>query len=407
MLKTLCTLLLTFVLSITTALADSPVTATEVAKAYQSEAIVKKAASDKLSDEVIKYLYDEKNPIDIKMAAIYSIGGDINGTDNATRVLEYVYKKGKYSGEADFLERGKAHELLCAAYLKAFDNYFDVNPAVIYADRAVAKMPQSFTYSIITGLIYAQTLFEIDWCQVYHTTEEIALNTDLTMDMREESVNAIFEYMGLYASYCTEEAAEEYEYYSPLTTTPFAGAYSEERLIKSALESSGELTTEMALYLLNDKYPLGNKIALINALSFNYEGNNAVEYANALWEKKGYMDEEDFRVRATADELLCLAYLTAFENASNVGEALVYAELAYMRKKDSYLVQVIRMIIRAQDSMNRYEYCTIYTLFDKTRAAKVLKKDIKPEAWEIIETYLSQYESYCNEDVENVEEIGE
>jgi hypothetical protein len=103
MLKTLCTLLLTFVLSITTALADSPVTATEVAKAYQSEAIVKKAASDKLSDEVIKYLYDEKNPIDIKMAAIYSIGGDINGTDNATRVLEYVYKKGKYSGEADFL----------------------------------------------------------------------------------------------------------------------------------------------------------------------------------------------------------------------------------------------------------------------------------------------------------------
>ena len=62
------------ILSIVQAYADSPLTSTDFYKAYLDVPIVKKAADNpnKLTKEMMEYLYDDKNPLDIRIALLLS-----------------------------------------------------------------------------------------------------------------------------------------------------------------------------------------------------------------------------------------------------------------------------------------------------------------------------------------------
>jgi hypothetical protein len=59
--------------------ADSPLTSTEFYKAYLDVPIVKAAADNpkKLSEEAMAYLFDERNPLDVKIALINAVGWDV------------------------------------------------------------------------------------------------------------------------------------------------------------------------------------------------------------------------------------------------------------------------------------------------------------------------------------------
>lgn len=380
--------------------ADSPVTSTEVARAYAGEAIVKKALADGFSDEIMRYLYDEKNPLDIKMAVINTAGWAVEGKQNAAIYGAFLMKKGKYRDTDDLLARGKGHELLAMGYLTAMDDYFDVTPAIPYVDKALERMPESYTCNIIRAIVVAQSFFEADWCAVYSVTNEVRMNESLTMDMRQESVDAIFEYMDLYAEYCDmDEGYEEGEFYTLLTQISFGNIYAQDdQIISKAMNAeSGELTSEMIGYLLNDSKPLQHKIALINVVGVRPDAlANSQSYWNALKQLRGYSHEDDFRARGTADELLCLAYLAALDNPGNVGEAMVYAELASQKKKDSYTVLMIRALIRAQ---NYYlsDWCKVYSEYDRVNRAKTIRKDMKSEVMQVISESMEAYSEYCGE----------
>jgi len=58
----------------------------------------------------------------------------------------------------DLINNGKDYELLCLAYLKAMDNYFEVEEALVLAKKARSKKPGSCTFNIITALIEAQII---------------------------------------------------------------------------------------------------------------------------------------------------------------------------------------------------------------------------------------------------------
>lgn len=189
--------------------ADSPLTSTNISEAYKNLPIIIIASNSEgiLTNELIEYLLDKENPIDIKMALINELGWDIDGKNNAEIFLEYLKINNYYESEKDFLENGKGYELLSMAYLKALDDYFDVRKALGYAEKAILKKPDSYTFNIIKGLIEAQTFVggpgqPRDWCKLYQATDVVRSNKALEADMKKGAIKIIFDYMDSYQSYC-------------------------------------------------------------------------------------------------------------------------------------------------------------------------------------------------------------
>ena len=88
--------------------------------------------------------------------------------------------------------------MICVAYFVALGDYFDVDNAILLANHAKTKSPQSYTVNIICALIEAQKAMDDDWCEVYNLVNRVRENETLTDDMNEEAKAAIFEYMDLY-----------------------------------------------------------------------------------------------------------------------------------------------------------------------------------------------------------------
>ncbi|MFH2144028.1 MAG: hypothetical protein ABIJ97_16505 [Bacteroidota bacterium] len=184
--------------------ADSPITSTQFSVAYRNEGIVKTASESNgiLTDELMEYLTNTRNPVDVKMAVINELSWNIDGKSNADRFLDYVMKNKNYADENVFIKKGEGDELLCLAYLKAMDNYFDVSDAYKYAQYALKKKPKSYTFNIITAIIKAQKEFDTNWCNVYKATDKVRNNSRLKKDMNKEAIAIIFEYMDLYNDSC-------------------------------------------------------------------------------------------------------------------------------------------------------------------------------------------------------------
>jgi hypothetical protein len=184
--------------------ADSPLTSTDFSRAYQNEQIIIKAtnANGILTDEIISFLVTESNPVDLKIAAINVLGWETYGKTNSDKFLSWLKSKKGYSNVDDLISRASGDVVLCYAYLKAMDNYFDVTDALKYAETALKKKPQSYSYQIITALIRAQTEITGDWCKVFQATDAVRNNKSLKIDMREEAIKIIFDYMDGYKDKC-------------------------------------------------------------------------------------------------------------------------------------------------------------------------------------------------------------
>lgn len=189
--------------------ADSPLTSTNISEAYKDLPIIIIASKSEgvLTVELIEYLLDKENPIDIKMALINELGWDIDGKNNAEIFLEHLKTNNYYDSEKDFLENGKGYELLSMAYLKALDDYFNVRKALAYAEKAIVRKPNSYTFNILKGIIEAQTFMggpgqPRDWCKLYQATDIVRLNKALEIDMNTNAIKIIFDYMDSYQDYC-------------------------------------------------------------------------------------------------------------------------------------------------------------------------------------------------------------
>lgn len=182
-------------------LADSPLTSTQISDAYKDVEIVQFAAESfgSISEVLMDYLIDENNPIDLKIATINELGWSIRGKNNARLFYEYM----KYKNVLQNIDNASAEILICYAYFMALDNYFDVEEAIIYANKAKAKNGKSYTIHMITALIEAQeSMHSDDWCKVYNLVNNVRMNKTLTKDMREDAITIIFDYMGAYEEYC-------------------------------------------------------------------------------------------------------------------------------------------------------------------------------------------------------------
>ena len=185
--------------------ADSPLTSTPFGDAYKDFQIIQIASESKgkLTVELMNYLSDNSNPIDVRIALINKVANSgweiaFEETNNAKIFLEYLEET-----EDDFLLFNASSEILiCFAYIKALDNYFEVSEAAMWADMARTGNEESYTIQMIAALIFAQQAMDSDWCEVYKLTNRVRENKGLKIDMKEEAITIIFDYMDLYKDEC-------------------------------------------------------------------------------------------------------------------------------------------------------------------------------------------------------------
>ena len=184
--------------------ADSPLTSTPFYKGYMDITIIKNAAKSNgtITIQQLEYLTDTKNPIAIKLALINSLGWNTKGRSNASRYIAYLFEQKPQLNNQNFIHKASAEELICYAYLKAMDDYFNVKSASVFARQAMHKAPTTYSIHLIGTLIQVQGLNAINWCSIYTKMNQIRTNKKLKLDMRLISTAAIFSYTDGYKEYC-------------------------------------------------------------------------------------------------------------------------------------------------------------------------------------------------------------
>lgn len=182
---------------------------------------------------------------------------------------------------------------------------------------------------------------------------------------------------------------------SPITSTPFASAYSEEKIIITATKAKGIITPDLIEYLSKSGNPIELKMAVINQLGWqNKIKDNASVFYRHLTLKNRYKSEEEFKQKASGDELLSLAYLKAMDDYQDVSPAIKFAELALEKNPKSLTYNLIVAIINAQKAMDG-DWCEVFKITDSVRQNSELTVDMKSEATVIIYEYTDGYKEFC------------
>ncbi|MBR5476867.1 MAG: hypothetical protein IKV19_00280 [Bacteroidaceae bacterium] len=192
----------------TAAMADSPLTSTYFANVYKDVNIVQKAiqANGQLTLEIMDYLAEPENPVDIKVAAINAIGWG-NECNNYTMFLDFLKKKYNVTSEITLLYALDPTTLISLAYVRALHDYFDVGEANIIAFIAQGKRSNSLTINLIYALIFSQLAMDIDWGVIYPACYNVVMDENSVRDIRPQAVAQIMEYINSYA----EDSQETYQ----------------------------------------------------------------------------------------------------------------------------------------------------------------------------------------------------
>ncbi len=185
---------------------------------------------------------------------------------------------------------------------------------------------------------------------------------------------------------------------SPITSTDFHRAYSDVALVKEAAESDGILTQKMAAMLSAEDYPIDYKAAIINALSWDFEGKSNAKRYMAYLKQKYYGTDIDSSTYEplTGDELFCLGYLRAMDDYFDVTGALDMLDLAWAKNDTSFTISMIYGIIEAQEAMD-YDWCEMWLIIDDVLSDEMLEFDMREAAVTIIVDYMILYADECED----------
>ena len=78
-------------------------------------------------------------------------------------------------------------------------DYFNVAAASALGHQAVKKNKnKSFSVALISALIDAQVYLDTDWSKIYPVLANVLHDGSLHLDMRQEAIDNIMEYINLY-----------------------------------------------------------------------------------------------------------------------------------------------------------------------------------------------------------------
>ena len=189
-------------LAFTASWADSPLTSTHFADAYSDHPMVQLASEDMQGDiptTLLNFLSDEHQPVDVRLAVINKLGWNFDGTTMGTQLGQYLMGRYGVKNEKKLGKKLDAGTLAVYAYAKAMSNYFDVKAASELGHLAVKKNKnKSFSVALISALIDAQIYLDSDWGMIYKVVADVLHDGSLNLDMRQEAIDNIMDYINLY-----------------------------------------------------------------------------------------------------------------------------------------------------------------------------------------------------------------
>ena len=185
--------------------ADSPLTSTHFADSYADHPMVQMAnefMQGDVSTTLLNFLADKDAPVDVRLAVINNIGWNFDGTSVGTQLCQYLMGRYKVKNEAKLAKKLDAGTLAVYAYAKAMSDYFNVKDARELGHMAVKKnKSNSFSVAMAAALIDAQHYLDSDWSMVYKVVADVLHDGSLRLDMRQEAIDSIMEYINLYNEY--------------------------------------------------------------------------------------------------------------------------------------------------------------------------------------------------------------
>jgi len=189
-------------MAFTAAWADSPLTSTHFCAAYDEHPMVQMACEEMQYDiptTLLNFLADKHEPVDVRLAVVNKLGWNFDGTSVGTQLGEYLMGRYGVKTEKKLLKKIDAKTLAVYAYAKAMSNYFDVKAASELGHLAVKKdKDKSFSVAMISALIDAQIYLDSDWPMVHKVVADVLHDGSLHLDMRQEAIDNIMDYINLY-----------------------------------------------------------------------------------------------------------------------------------------------------------------------------------------------------------------
>ncbi len=189
-------------LAFTASWADSPLTSTHFADAYSDHPMVQMACEEMqydISTTLLNFLANKNEPVDVRLAVVNKIGWNFDGTTVGAQLGEYLMGRYGAKNEAKLVKKLDAGTLAVYAYAKAMSNYFDVKAACELGHQAVKKNKnKSFSVAMISALIDAQVYLDSDWGMIYKVVADVLHDGSLHLDMRQEAIDNIMDYINLY-----------------------------------------------------------------------------------------------------------------------------------------------------------------------------------------------------------------
>jgi len=181
---------------------------------------------------------------------------------------------------------------------------------------------------------------------------------------------------------------------SPITATDFYEAYMDVKMVERA-HLEGVMGLEIAEFLTSPENSIDVKAAVINALSWKFDGKNNAElyayYLALLYHVSVTELDTEF---LSADEIFCIGYLTVMDDYFHPEKALPILEEAYKTMGNSFTVSIILAIAKAQRAFDS-DWCEVWKLTEAVLQNKELNQDLRPEATKMIVDYMVLYKEYC------------
>lgn len=200
--------------------ADSPLTSTDLAAAYQEIPEVQLAQRTKVAEgQVLAFLLSDA-PTDQKAAVINALGWHIKGQRNGYRFLAGLAQAQGRTVQEIQLHHLRPRDRFVLGYLLAMDDYFKLSslsktaaedlwkasPLQLISQAAYA-LPDDFTVQFIRAIVQGQSEFSRSWCSVYLAPQQVLNQFPVAKrNLRSQAVTQAMRYLSHYESYCQSPA---------------------------------------------------------------------------------------------------------------------------------------------------------------------------------------------------------
>ena len=187
---------------------------------------------------------------------------------------------------------------------------------------------------------------------------------------------------------------------SPLTSTDFAENYKDHPMVQMALNLHGDdadpyVPVSILDFLANKKSPIDVRLAVINAISWNFEGKSSGEQLYEYLSKRYKAKTTDKLVKKLdAGTLAVYAYAKAMSDYFDVKEAQELGHKAVKKDKSkSFSVAFITSLIDAQVYLDS-DWGMVYKVVNNVLHDGSLHLAMRQDAIDSVMEYINEYQGY-------------